>query len=45
MEHFFYLELDIFILKGCLIVSQPLIYFTLKGFCPTSKISAKEKDP
>lgn len=44
MEHFFaYLELDIFKPKGCLIASQALIYFILKGFCPTSKMSVREK--
>lgn len=45
MEHLFgYLELDIFKLKRFLIASQTLIYFTLKGFCPISKMSVKEKE-
>lgn len=44
MEHFFgYLELDIFKPKGCLIASQALINFILKGFCSTSKMSVRKK--
>lgn len=45
MEHFFgYLELDIFKLKGFLIASQALTYFTFKGFFPIPNMSVKEKE-